>query len=260
MFAMPHTGKNKHGKRKKSKRAWITPHELDRLVGFLHMELSAAELQEGKKHPMTHKPYPTYKEQIQSTWQERMKAISAQGQAALKRSRGHLVDKMFGTQEPMLRLRSDPTTDGYTAGIADVNVEAVHFQGLHDQGSWAAVFDEYIIRRGRVYWKSYLDAIGTNNRGLAAGVIDYDDNTAITTLANLIAYDTCKVFTPATSVDETFAWSFEIQGPPDTAWTTTSSDYTPCYFKWNCFSGTSTIGTAYSIWYECEVEFRQVEV
>jgi len=205
------------------------------------------------------KPYSDYAA-IVSSIPARVASLSETELRAFKSVRGTLVKEIFGTQEITIRIRSDAVTDGYTAGIVDTPVLNIDYQQLHDQGSWAALFDEYIIRRGHAHWFSYLDAFSADNRGMAIGAIDYDDSATVSSIANLMAYDTHKVYSPCTSFNIVHSWPFVCQGPPDISWTTTATNLVVAYFKFYCFNNTATIGTAYTMWYDAEVSFRQIVV
>lgn len=234
------------------------PKNLSTIVLALHNYLPPVSIISNKKI--------STQDEIAGTIKARVTTLKPTELTAFHRFRKSLTKEVFGTQEPTIHIRSDPVTSNLAALALNTNVLTCNYQTLHDQGSWASVFDEYIMVHGYVHHMPTVDAIGTDGRGIVAVVVDYDDNAAVTALADLLAYDTCQVHMFGVSERKrpiTLKW--HSQDAPDYQWTSTATDRTVVYMKYNVFGGSNSAGTQFTVtaaaysWFDCFTKFRQVD-
>jgi len=79
-----------------------------------------------------------------------------------------------------------------TTGAAVVHAQLTfQLSDLADAASYTAIFDQYKINLVEVWAVPTLNANTGEYAALMASVLDYDDNSALTTLAAAQEYDTC---------------------------------------------------------------------
>ncbi len=180
----------------------------------------------------------------------------------LKFMRGH-IRNFLGTQQPIIRCRTSFTTLT-TSGTNLTQVVAMDVTGISAWSSLANLFDEYRVRRATLHLQPLYQSYGASATTLAAMpiivVVDYDDATAIASLANAIQYDTHKiVYFGNAHTKNMKSKPAQPEGIPDLSWVTTASPTVP--FWWKFWSLTTLIPSTAAIGYcyiEAEVEFRQL--
>lgn len=159
------------------------------------------------------------------------------------------VDWGHGTQIPTIRMYLESGQVTSSAGSIVNTVYSINADSLITFSSLAAFFDEYRFIKGKIKYQPLVfsvDAGGVyNSAGCAVGVIDYDDNSALTTLDGGLDFDTHKFF-PLTGHSPT-TWTMEPAFQPDQTWITTATTNTLCCaFK---AYGTGSTGLGASIPY-----------
>ncbi len=176
--------------------------------------------------------------------------------------RGH-VRNFLGTQQPTFTLRTGFTTLT-TTGTNLTQVIAMDVTGISPWSSLANLFDEYRVKKAILHIVPSYQSYGASSTALAAMpvivVVDYDDATALASIANAIQYDTNKVIYLGSSKTQTHnAKPAHPEGQPDLAWVTTSAPTVP--FWWKFWSVTTLVPSSAAVataYIEAEVEFRQV--
>ncbi len=180
----------------------------------------------------------------------------------LKFMRGH-IRNFLGTQQPIIRCRTSFTTLT-TSGTNLTQVVAMDVTGVTAWSSLANLFDEYRVRRATLHIQPLYQSYGASATALAAlpiiVVVDYDDSTAIATLANAIQYDTYKILYLGTSNPKNLKSKPALpEGIPDLTWVTTATPTVP--FWWKFWSLTTLVPSTAAVGYcfiEAEIEFRQL--
>ncbi len=180
----------------------------------------------------------------------------------LKFMRGH-IRNFLGTQQPIIRCRTSFTTL-VTSGTNLTQVVAMDVTGISAWSSLANLFDEYRVRKAHLHIQPLYQSYGASATALAAMpiivVVDYDDATAIASLANAIQYDTYKIlYFGNSNIKNMKSKPAQPEGIPDLSWVSTASPSIP--FWWKFWSLTTLVPSSASIGYcfiEAEVEFRQL--
>ncbi len=188
--------------------------------------------------------------------------LSAMSPGMLSFMKGH-VREFLGTQQPIFKLRTSFTTLT-TSGANLTQVVAMDVTGLSPWSSFANIFDEYRVRKAVLHIVQLYTGYGGTASTLAAMpiivVVDYDDSSALASLANAIQYDTAKIVHFGSANPKVHNSKEAIpEGQPDLAWVTTASPTVP--FWWKFWSLTTLVPSTAAVGYcyiEAEVEFRQV--
>ncbi len=179
-----------------------------------------------------------------------------------KQFRGH-IRNVLGTQQPVITCRTGMTTLT-TSGTNLTQVVAMDVSGTAGWSSFAALFDEYRVRRARLHVIPLYQSYGASATALAAlpviCVIDYDDSTALASLTAALQYDTHKIMylgdADTCTMDSKPACP---EGQPDLAWVTTASPVS--VFWWKFWSITNLVPATAAVGYcfiEFDIEFRQL--
>ncbi len=179
----------------------------------------------------------------------------------LRRYRGQ-IRNFLGTQQPVVRVRTGITTLT-TSGANLTQVVGMDVTGISGWSSWAALFDEYRVRRATLHIVPLYVGFGASATTLAAmpivSVIDYDDATALASSSAAFQYDTLKSHFFGSMNPKVMTHLALPEGHPDLAWVTTASPTVPFWWKfWSVQTlvpSTAAVGT---IWIEVELELRQV--
>lgn len=175
----------------------------------------------------------------------------------------HHVRDFMGTQQPIITARTSFTTLT-TSGTNLTQVVAMDVTGISGWSSFANLFDEYRVRKAWLHIQPLYQAYGASATSIAAMpiivVVDYDDATAIATLANAIQYDTARVIYLGSAKTSTHtAAPARPEGQPDLAWVTTATPTVPFWFKF--WSLTTLVPSSAAVGYcylELDIEFRQL--
>lgn len=194
--------------------------------------------------------------------QHNISLLSTPSLDTLKFMRGH-IRNFLGTQQPIIRCRTSFTTLT-TSGTNLTQVVAMDVTGITAWSSLANLFDEYRVRSATLHIQPLYQSYGASATAIAAMpiivVVDYDDATALASLANAIQYDTQKIIYFGTSNSKNMkAKRAQPEGIPDLSWVTTATPTVP--FWWKFWSLTTLIPSTAAIGYcfiEAEVEFRQL--
>ncbi len=180
----------------------------------------------------------------------------------IKFMRNH-VREFMGTQQPIITVRTGLTTLT-TTGTNLTQVVAMDVTGIAAWSSFAAIFDEYRVKRAVLHVVQNYSGYGASATTLAAMpvivVIDYDDATALGSSTNALQYDTLKIIHLGTSKPGQHKSKPALpEGQPDLAWVTTSSPSIPFWWKfWSITTLVPATAAVGACWIECEIEFRQV--
>jgi hypothetical protein len=143
-------------------------------------------------------------------------------QAFYRKQFSALVSTVFGTNEPLIKVHLIPVIMTGTSSVFNPTYDVV-YSNVHDNAAWSTLFDEYQMIHGNLtYHPQWLQATGTTGY-VGVGVIDYDDNTALTSIAAAWGYDTAKWFPLAPVHYQTCTWEFHAQGQPDLQWVDSST-------------------------------------
>lgn len=173
------------------------------------------------------------------------------------------VRTFLGTQQPTIKLRTS-FTSLTSSGTNLTQVVAMDITGITAWSSFANIFDEYRVKYAILHIQQLYAGYGSSATAIAAMpvivVVDYDDNTAIASLANAIQYDTAKIiYLGGANPKNHSAKPAQPEGQPDLAWVTTATPTVP--FWWKFWSLTNLIPSSAQVGYcyiEAEVEFRQI--
>ncbi len=184
-------------------------------------------------------------------------------QAEMLKFMRHHVREFLGTQQPVLTARTSFTTLT-TSGTNLTQVVAMDVTGISGWSSFANLFDEYRVRKAILHIQPLYALYGASATALAAMpiivVIDYDDSSAIGSLAAAIQYDTEKIiYLGSAKASSHTAKPAHPEGQPDLAWVTTATPTVPFWFKF--WSLTTLVPTTAAVGYcylEVEIEFRQL--
>lgn len=173
------------------------------------------------------------------------------------------VREFLGTQQPTFTLRTSFTTLTTTSTNL-TQVIGMDVTGISPWSSIANLFDEYRVRKAKLHIAPLYQSYGASATALAAMpiivVVDYDDATALGSLAAAVQYDTMKLLYLGGSNCKTHsAKEARPEGQPDLAWVTTATPTVPFWWKFwsltNLVPSSAAIGYAYI---EVDIEFRQV--
>lgn len=173
------------------------------------------------------------------------------------------VRTFLGTQQPTIRVRTS-FTSLVTSGTNLTQVVAMDVTGITAWSSFANIFDEYRVKHANLHIQQLYAGYGASATSIAAMpvivVVDYDDATAIASLANAIQYDTSKiVYLGGANPKHHSAKPAQPEGQPDLAWVTTQTPTVPFWWKFwslsNLVPSSSGVGFCYI---EAEIEFRQI--
>jgi hypothetical protein len=174
------------------------------------------------------------------------------------------VSVVLGTQQPIITARTSFSTLTTTATPNLIQVVSMDVTGIAGWASFALLFDEYRVRSAKLHVQQAYSLYGAAATTLYAMpvicAIDYDDGTAIASLANAIQYDTSKIIYLGCSTPKLHTSKSALpEGQPDLAWVTTSAPTVPFWFKFWSISqlipNNAAIGYCYI---SCEIEFRQL--
>jgi len=182
--------------------------------------------------------------------------------ALARRQVNLLVHSLFGTLEPVVPIKLIPQAFSLSGGLV-IPTYAIEYSAVHDNAAWSTLFDEYKLMHGWVrYEPQWQQSYGSAAGGplyLGIGVIDYDDSTALTTMASANGYDTAKWFPLSPIEYHTETWEFFSQGQPDLEWTDSSTNKQIGWWKGlsdqSPFPYTSAYGRVHGKIY---VQFRQL--
>lgn len=172
---------------------------------------------------------------------------------------------VFGTQEPVLRLRTDQTLLASSVASTIDNVIALDVTGIHNWATgWAKIFDEYQPLHARVYFvpiQACSSLLVTTNSNIVTPVwvvVDYDDPNALTSSDEAVAYDTRKLFMASRPNPKEFYIDAYPQGLPDKAWVETSTGVTWGWIKMHGLLNTAVASVNFAIIHiEFTLRFRQ---
>jgi len=186
------------------------------------------------------------------------------------RGRGNAIGRyngsirtVLGTQQPVMKLRTSFTTLSTTGTPNLVQVVSMDVTGTTQWASFANIFDEYRVRRATLKVVPQYTGFGSTAAALSAMpvicAVDYDDGTAISSLANAIQYDSAKVIYLGSAKPSTMKITASPEGQPDLAWVTTATPTVPFWFKfWSLSTLIPTSATIAYCYIEHEIEFRQI--
>ncbi len=248
-----HPKKKRHGSHKQVRKVTKLSNR-----NFSHAHPSAEDLSSKKRNkskrpPLTH-------EQVCKTLQSFNFDMLGLDQKKFYR---HHVREFLGTQQPTFTLRTSFTTLT-TSGTNLTQVIAMDVTGISPWSSLANLFDEYRVMKAKLHIVPLYQSYGASATALAAmpviTVIDYDDSTALGSLAAAVQYDTMKIIHLGGSNSKVHsAKEAHPEGIPDLTWVTTATPTVP--FWWKFWSLTTLVPTSAAVGYafiEAEVEFRQV--
>jgi hypothetical protein len=136
--------------------------------------------------------------------------------------------------------------------------------GISGWSSFAALFDEYRVRKAKLVVMPGFIGLGSAAIGTGTGttqfvrmVVDYDDSTAISSSTAALLYDTGVDFPLGSSVPAKHVLKALPEGQPDLAWVTTATPIVPFWFKfYNLFTGLTASSNVAIAYIEVDVEFR----
>jgi len=209
------------------------------------MEKSQIQKKAEKKEVKKLKPIPfrlfrAYLRHIQSLQKQfgpTVEVVDSRTGKLVKRRRGggdipYGYPQFFkGTQAPVFRLRYLVQTVTTSAGNAYVSTFDVTAGNLNNFTDIANMWDEYRVLRGVLEYYPQFFVSGANQVSYSAfGVIDYEDNTALSSEDQARAFDTCKIFNMVDGsglhrkTDEPAAvWPLKFEKLPDQDWLPTST-------------------------------------
>jgi len=189
---------------------------------------------------------------LKSQWKHKKKILA-------REILGTLLDK-DGVQFIRVELHLLPVFFTITSGVIS-GVWAINWYGINDYSAWAAVFDEVRPNIGKIEIRPvYKQSLGATSL-ICAGVLDYDDSGTVSTFADLVKYDSAKIFDAAPISDTNYAWFADFRHQPDTQFVTTAADKGWAWFKYgNVTAPSITTGTQILMGYgKMNLTFRQVD-
>jgi hypothetical protein len=174
-----------------------------------------------------------------------------------------MVREVLGTQQPIIRCRtggSNLTTNGSSVLPTVIQMDVT---GIASWSSFAALFDEYRVRKAHLHvlptfmGSTTVIGTGTPTVQFIRVAVDYDDATAISSSTAALQYDAAINFPLGSANPKEWLLTALPEGQPDLAWVTTATPTVPFWFKfYNLSTGltaSANVGIAYI---ECDVEFR----
>jgi len=177
--------------------------------------------------------------------------------------RKDVVRRIMGTQEPLVELTYTTGSMAYSTGIF-THERIFGWSLVVDYSYWSFVFDEVQLQHATIRYYPVFIPSSAGVRGLAVGVIDYDDIGSLSDFDHGLSYDTAKVFYSSTysgGVDGHVEWKARPQGQPDKIWITTQNT-TTTFFTWKAFGQAGPASSSDVAGYltgKCCVRFRQVD-
>lgn len=218
--------------------------------------------------PMLMSLLPTHpKLKGEATLSDRLSIADDTSLAMFHRMRRGLVRQVLGTQQPIFLLRSAiKTITASVSTIADViPVDPNGTASILDWSSWKAVFDEYRVLRARCHIVNEFAPPASSTASACplnwtCWCVDYDDATALGSVAAAMSYDTFKPIPLCGYPDAQFhTLDALMEGIPDLQWVTTATTVPAAWFKVVNANATAGNLVYYSCYLEYEIEFRQVD-
>lgn len=176
-----------------------------------------------------------------------------------KNSVRELSRNLLGTWEPTYKFKKASLSQvTLTVGVVNT-VVAISNQDLAAYDEFEALFDE--VQPVGPFTVHYLAILTSTTHYYLVGAIDYEDNTALSTLTDALSYDTAKVFVGnpyLVGPSSNTKWYGHVQGYPDKDWVdaTTTANY--AWVKLFMYGNSSASETAGFIYYTIHLRFRQV--
>jgi hypothetical protein len=170
-----------------------------------------------------------------------------------------LSRNILGTWEPTYKFRKVSLSPVAVAAGVTTTVIAISNQDLAAYDEFEALFDE--VQPVGPFSVTYLTVITSTAHYYLVGAIDYEDNTALSNLADALSYDTAKVFIANAYLinpSSNTKWYGHVQGYPDKDWVdaTTTANY--AYMKFYFYGPGSVTETPGYMFYTIHLRFRQV--
>ncbi len=165
---------------------------------------------------------------------------------SIKRTRDALSHEIFGTYEPSFRLQSAPYAISTSAGGILTYYFSLSLGIMANYSVLVDMFDEYQFAGPfEIMFRPSLKPGNFTSYNMFVGVLDYTDNTALSSTVSALSYDTAQIVVadpylpnvkPQDPCSGTVTWNGHVQGQPDMVWQSTTSTVTVAYLKTYNFS------------------------
>jgi len=162
---------------------------------------------------------------------------------SLKRAVRSMISGWFhGIQEPLLYLKTAPTSLVTTATPNLIQVVPHDITGVSGWSSFALCWDEYqiheVVDHSYGVYALFGTAAPVDFATWVVSVFDRDDSTALASLANAYQFDTARLIPLTSSSPKVHVRRNVYQGIPDKSWVTTA---TPVVTGWTKYWAPSNL-------------------